>query len=505
MGTTLQSASDRYGQLVTHLHLQADLAAALHLLQWDQETYMPAGVAGSRARQIGTLAAALHERRTSPRFLDLVDELAGRQTDLESWQAVDVRETKWRADRQRALESDLVRERSQLHAEARGRWVEAREADDFELLRPYLKRIVEMEQRVARCIDASRDPYEVLLESYEPGMTVKALEDCFERLRTDLQGLVGALPAAGEDGATPTVLQGDFPLDSQRSFNTQVARAIGFDFNKGRLDVAVHPFTMSIGDDVRLTTRYDQTDLRYSLYSTIHEAGHGLYEQGLDPEAHGLPRGTACSLGVHESQSRLWENLVGRSTGFWEYFLPLAKTTFAPLQAASLKAVVHAANETRRSFIRTEADELTYNLHIILRFDLERALIAGQLAVADLPEAWAAHMRQHLGIVPPSNRDGVLQDVHWASGAIGYFPTYTLGNVYAAELATAAEHDIGSFHDLMVRGEFIELLRWLRTHVHRLGQTYRGHALVAAALGREPGPHALVDHLERKNRMMKEL
>jgi carboxypeptidase Taq len=490
-----------YKQLVLGLRTQADFAAALHLLQWDQETYMPPGVGEARARQIGTLAATLHERQTDRRFLDLVDELGSRMDELEAGAAVDVRETKWRLDRERALDTELVRERSVLHAEARAVWIEARATDDFAALRPYLERIVDTERRVARCIDAGRDEYEVLLESYEPGVTVAQLDDCFAQLRQGLQPLLDGLPdATGVD-----VLKGDFPVDRQRELNVRVATELGFDFDRGRLDVAAHPFSMSIGGDVRLTTRYDPNDLQYSLYSTIHEAGHGLYEQGLDAEAWGLPRGQACSLGVHESQSRLWENIVGRSRGFWEHFLPLAQHTFDRLRQATLAEILRAANVAAPSLIRTESDELTYNMHIILRYDLERSLVRGQLAVADLPAAWAAGMTKLLGVVPETDRDGVLQDVHWASGAIGYFPTYSLGNVYAAELAAAAEQTLGKLAELLARGEFRLLLDWLRAKVHLHGQSFRGHELITRAVGKPPTPAALLDHLREKVRLLGEL
>jgi carboxypeptidase Taq len=495
------AGKQRYLQLVEHLRHQGDLAAALHLLQWDQETYMPAGVAETRARQIGALAAVLHERRTEPGFLDLVDELAAR-ADLDPEQAVDVRETKWRVDRQRALDAGLVRERSQLHAEARSHWVEARAQDDFAALRPYLRRIVEVERRVAGCIDAARDPYEVLLEGYEPGMTVGAIEAAFTELRTHLQPLVAGLPAAGDGCGAKSALEGSFPIDRQREFNHGVAAAIGFDFSRGRLDVAAHPFTMTIGDDVRLTTRFDAGDLRYSLYSTIHEAGHGLYEQGLDPAARGLPRGQACSLGVHESQSRFWENIVGRSRAFWQYLLPRARATFPGMREVALDAVVRSANQARRSLIRTEADEITYNLHIILRFELERALVAGTLPVAELPQAWRDGMQKYFAVAPANDRDGVLQDVHWAGGAIGYFPTYTLGNIYAAELAAAVDRDLGPLEELLARGDFAAVLGWLRTNVHRLGQTHRGRKLIEVAVGHTPDARALTAHLIRKSRVI---
>jgi carboxypeptidase Taq len=485
--------------LVATLREHADLAAALRLLEWDQETFMPAGVLATRARQIGLLAAVLHQRQTDPAFVDLVDELAARRADLSEAQAVDVRETKWRADRDRRLDADLVRERSILNAEARGVWIEARRDNDFAALAPYLRRIVEMERRVAAAIDPQRDAYDVLLEEYEPGASAQQLERTLTDLRQGLLPLVERLRARVERAPLDsTALCGDFPIPAQRQFGRAVAERLGFDFAKGRLDEAVHPFSTSIGDDVRITTRYDPRDLRYALYSTIHETGHGLYEQGLDPAAWGLPRGRSCSLGVHESQSRLWENQVARSEGFWTYFLPVAREAFPTLAETPLDAVLRAVNEARPSLIRTESDEITYNLHIILRFELERALVAETLAVADLPEAWREKMQRYLGVVPETDRDGVLQDVHWASGAIGYFPTYSLGNIYAAQLMAAAAAALGALDELAAAGEFGALLQWLRQHVHRLGQTYRAPALIEHATGAPASPQALLQHLERK-------
>jgi len=491
--------NEAYATLVTALREQADLEAALHLLEWDQETYMPAGTVESRARQIGTLAAILHERQTQPRFLALVDELASGLSQLTPAQAVDVRETKWRLDRERALDVELVRERSTLQAQARTVWITARRDDDFAALAPFLERIVDTERRVAAAIDASRPAYDVLLEGFEPGMTTVALEALFAELRAGLLPLVDRLRSRQAAGPPASdALCGHFPAQAQRRFNQSVARDLGFDFESGRIDEAVHPSTISIGPDVRLTTRYDESDLRYALFSTIHETGHGLYEQGLDHTACGTPRGQSCSLGVHESQSRLWENQVGRSAAFWRYLLPRAGEHFPYLRQRPLAAVLLAVNEARPSLIRTEADEVTYNLHIILRFELERALIDGRLAVRDLPAAWAEAMQASLGVSPPSDRDGVLQDVHWACGAIGYFPTYTLGNVYAAQLLEAAEADLGALDLLLGSGEFGTLLHWLRNHVHRLGQTHRAPQLIEHATGRPPSPAPLLQHLGRK-------
>jgi carboxypeptidase Taq len=492
------SAAAAYIRLVAALREHADLAAALRLLEWDQETFMPAGVLESRARQIGLLAGILHERHTAPAFLDLVDDLATRLTELDAGQAVDVRETKWHLDRARRLDAALIRERSALHAEAHGVWIGARRDDDFAALAPFLERIVATERRVAAAIDAQRDPYDVLLEGYEPGMSVAQIEPVFRELRDGLLPLVERLAVSTAGRPAAAALCGDFPIAAQRQLNRTVAERLGFDFAKGRLDEAAHPFSTSIGNDVRLTTRYDARDWRYALYSTIHETGHGLYEQGLDAAARGTPRGEACSLGVHESQSRLWENQVGRSEGFWTFLLPVARLFFPALADTSLTAALLAVNEARPSLIRTESDEITYNLHIILRYDLERALVDGSLRVGDLPAAWHAKMRHYLGVVPDTDRDGVLQDVHWASGAIGYFPTYTLGNIYAAQLVRAAERTLGPLDALLAAAEFAALLGWLRQHVHHLGQTHRAPELIRRATGEVASPQPLLQHLQHK-------
>jgi carboxypeptidase Taq len=490
---------DAYTRLVAILREHADLAAARHLLEWDQETYMPAGVVDTRARQIGTLAALLHQRQTEPRFLELLDSLADAASGLSPDQAVDVRETKWQVDRERVLETELVRERSVLHAQARAAWITAREQSDFAILAPYLVRIVDLERRVAAAIDPAREPYDVLLEGYEPGTSVAAIESIFTELRDGLLPLIDRLQVRlAERPLTSTALRGHFPIDAQRRFNRGICERLGFDFRQGRLDEAVHPFSTSIGDDVRLTTRYDEQDLSYALYSTVHETGHGLYEQGLDPAAWGTPCGRSCSLGIHESQSRLWENQVARSEAFWRHLLPVAQRMFPSLATVSLQSVLVAANAAQPSLIRTEADEITYNLHIILRFELERALVAGTLEVPALPHVWREKMQEYLGVAPATDRDGVLQDVHWASGAIGYFPSYALGNIYAAQLIGAAEADLGSLDVVFETGEFPILLGWLRDHVHRLGRRYRPAALIAAATGRPPACSPLLQHLDRK-------
>ena len=294
-------------------------------------------------------------------------------------------------------------------------------------------------------------------------------------------------------------LRGQFPVELQEQFGRRCTTAIGFNFNHGRLDTTNHPFFAGMGPcDVRLTTRYDENFLPGSLFSTLHEAGHGIYDQGLREEHYGLPTGEAVSLGIHESQSRMWENLVGRSHAFWEYFYPIAQDTFAALRGVSLDDFYFAINDAKPSLIRTESDEVTYNLHILIRFELELALINDDLAIADLPEAWHAKYREYLGIKSPTDADGVLQDVHWSSGAFGYFPTYSLGNLYAAQFFEKARQDLGDLDEMFARGEFSPLREWLRTNIHDTGRRYPAAELGRRVTGSPLSHDALMRHLRGK-------
>lgn len=370
----------RYDRLVAELRHQFRLGSALQLLEWDQETLMPAGALHERAQQIGTLAVLVHEQRTAPAFLALVDELAADIEQLSSTAAVDVLEVKRHLDRERALGADLVRARSVLQAEARAAWVEARRGNDFAALAPYLERLLALQREVALTIAPDRDPYDVLVEEHERGATRASIAHTLQELRDGLLPLTERLMSHLQTSPpSASALCGNFPLDAQRRFNRQVVETLGFDFSRGRLDESAHPFTICVGRDVRLTTRYDECDLRCGLFSSIHEAGHGIYEQAFDPATFGTPRGTACSFGVHESQSRLWENVVARSEAFWRYWHPRLGASFPSLADCPFDALLLAVNEARPSLIRVEADEITYNLHIILRFELECALLDGSL------------------------------------------------------------------------------------------------------------------------------
>jgi carboxypeptidase Taq len=446
------------------------------------------------------LAGLYHERATDPAIGDLLqasESLA--EIQLNSPEAANLREWRRAFDRLTKLPRTLVEELARTTSMAQQEWVEARKANDFARFRPWLEAIIGLKRQEAACLTTGGEPYDALLDEYEPGANGRDLGSLFAELRRDLVPLVAAIQGSTA-GPRDRALEGDYPVDRQKIFGETVAQAIGFDFERGRLDTTAHPFCTGIGPgDVRITTRFDVRDFSSAFFGILHEVGHGLYEQGLDPDHHGEPIGEAVSLGVHESQSRLWENAVGRSRAFWEHWLPFAKRIFRePLHAIGLDQFHAAINRVEPSLIRVEADEVTYNIHIMIRFELEKALIGGNLSVSDLPGAWNERYRDDLGIKPLDDAHGCLQDIHWAAGLVGYFPTYTLGNLYAAQLYARADADLGGLENAFVRGHFGELLSWLREKIHKNGQRNRAAELIERATGSSLDHRPLMDSLRRK-------
>ncbi|HZY87544.1 MAG TPA: carboxypeptidase M32, partial [Gemmataceae bacterium] len=410
-----------------------------------------------------------------------------------------VRETRRHYDRAVKLPAELVEEIARVTTRAQQAWQEARKASDFAAFRPWLERVVALTRRKAAALGYPSVPYDALLDEYEPGATTAEVTRVFADLRSDLVPLVGALTSSGRRPRRE-LLERDYPVPRQEAFSREAATAIGFDFEAGRLDVTTHPFCSGTGPgDVRLTTRYNPRAFNESFFGTLHEAGHGIYEQGLPAEHFGTPLGSAASLGVHESQSRLWENQVGRGRPFWVYFFPRARDAFpAALSDAGLDDWLFAVNDVRPSFIRVEADEATYNLHILLRFELEQALVSGDLKPADVPGAWGEKFRASFGLTPPDDAHGCLQDIHWSMGGLGYFPTYTLGNLYAAQLMERARADLGDLDGDFRRGEFGRLKGWLNEKVHRQGQRYRAAELCERITGRPLSHRPLLEYLRGK-------
>ncbi len=493
-----RTAEQAYAQLLERVKEARLLGSCAEVLGWDEQTYMPPKGSAHRAEQMALLARLTHEQLTAPALGEL---LATAETlpDKDAVAAGNLREIRRAYDRAVKLPADLVAELARTATRAQQVWRAARKANDFAAFAPWLEKIVALKRREAQAVGYRAAPYDALLDEYEPGATTAEITQLFAQLRAELTPLIGAIVAGGKRPRME-ILEREYPVERQQLFGQSAAAAIGFDFTAGRLDVTAHPFCSGTGPgDCRLTTRYSARHFNEGFFGILHEAGHGIYEQGLKPEYYGTPAGSAASLGIHESQSRLWENQVGRGRPFWEHFFPRARQTFVEaLHDVALEDFLFAINDVRPSFIRVEADEATYNLHIILRFELEQALVSGDLAVRDVPAAWNEKFQQSFGMTPPADALGCLQDVHWSSGGIGYFPTYTLGNLYAAQFMERARQDLPGLEDDFRRGEFGRLKAWLNEQVHRPGQVYRSQELCRRVTGAALDHRPLLNYLRQK-------
>ncbi|TWT47736.1 carboxypeptidase M32 [Botrimarina hoheduenensis] len=495
------SVANTFEKVRAHARETALLSSISGLVEWDEQTHMPPAGAAWRAEQQAYLAGVIHRRSTAPELGDWLAELsaADESADPESDIGCVAREMTRVYHRLTKLPGELVEEVARVASQSHHAWAAARKADDFATFRPSLERMLELQRQRAAAFGYNGSPYDALLDEYEPGETGDSVGAALAALRDQLTPLVQQIVQSGVT-APSELTQRSFPVQQQVAFGKVAAAAVGFDFQAGSLDVTPHPFCGGAGPrDIRLTTRYNEHDFVDGFFSILHETGHGLYEQGLSEKWFGLPPGTAISLGIHESQSRMWENLVGRSRGFWQHF-------FAPLCAAfptSMKGVDpdqwwFAINEAKPSLIRVDSDEATYNLHVVVRYELERAMIEGDLAVADLPGAWNEAYTRIVGATPANDAQGCLQDVHWSMGAFGYFPTYALGNLYAAQLFEQAESDLGDLGARFARGEFAPLLDWLRTKIHSVGQRVSAAQLVEQITGKPLSAEPLMAHLRTK-------
>jgi carboxypeptidase Taq len=476
---------DAYEWLVQHSRETAYFISMGHVLGWDQRTQIPPKGHAHRHNQFAMLAKWIHARATDPQVGEYLARVEGAplMQDPGTVAAVNVRE--WRRDYDRAtkIPQDLAVALAKATAEGETAWEQARPANDWETFKPYLQKVVDLKRQEAQALGYAGEPYDAHLDGFEPGETAAALAPLLAQLQEEL---IRILVAIQESSLKPRseVLHRHFPLDAQERLARLAAQSIGYDFDAGRLDPTAHPFSTGIGPgDVRITTRYDEHAFGQAFFGTLHETGHALYDQGLPVEHWGTPRGDSVSLGIHESQSRLWENLVGRSLGFWQFFYPRVQEAFPVIQDVPLETFHFAVNEVKPSLIRTEADEVTYNLHILLRFELERASLNDELQVDDLPGAWAEKMQAYLGLTPPDFSRGVMQDIHWSAGLFGYFPTYTLGNLYAAQFFARAEADLGDLEEKFARGDFVPLLAWLKDRIHAQGQRLRARPLVREVTG----------------------
>ena len=493
----VDGASEDLRPLKGRLATISDVYSAASVLAWDRQTYMPEGGVGGRAEQLASLARIAHEMLVSDETGRLLAD-AG-EAEPGSDDAALLRLARREYDRAIRLPARLVAETSRATALAEPAWIHAREGSDWSLFAPHLERVLALKREAAGYLDGEH-PYDAMLERYDPGSSTERLRVMFGELKTSIVPLVRDVSASlAEDSAAP--LEGAFDAETQDAFGREVITSFGFDWSRGRQDGAVHPFCINFGGsgDVRITTRFDPRLLSVGLFATCHEAGHALYEQGIEPSYSRTPLSGGVSMGVHESQSRLWENLVARSRPFWSHFYPKLRAAFpGVLKGVDLETVYRAFNAVGPSEIRTEADELTYDLHVLLRFELEVDLFDDTLTVAELPEAWNAKMHEYLGIVPENDAQGVLQDTHWAIGYFGYFPSYTVGNVLSVQLFEAAVEKRPEILPDMERGKFGALLGWLRENVHRHGKKYEPDDLILRCTGRPPDTAPYLRYLESK-------
>jgi carboxypeptidase Taq len=492
MTATIEELRARLGEI-------EDVRAATGLLEWDQLVMMPPGGSRLRARQLGTLIRIAHDMLVDEHLGALLEELRPLEQSLDplSDDASLIRVT--RRDREKAVRVPAaLHEEMATHSSAAVQaWAQARADDDFAAFRPWLERTLELKRRYVDCFAPEGDPYDPLLDDFEPGMPTTEVRRVFDVLRPALR----AIAHAAEPGDDPPFASAHYPRAAQEELSLELARTFGFEQGVYRLDPTVHPFCLSLGvDDIRLTTRYAEDDLyATSLFSTMHEVGHGLYEHGIDKALERTPLGSGCSAALHESQSRLWENLVGRSRPFWEWFFPRVRAAFpAALAAVELDEFLAVVNRARPSFIRVDADEATYGLHLILRFELEQELLFGDLAVADLPEAWNARFEELFGLSVPNDRLGCLQDVHWAGGSFGYFPTYLLGTVVSVQIWERLRRDLPDLDEQLRRGELGEIGGWLREHLYRLGRKLTPTETIERVCGGPIDPEPYLAYLRDK-------
>ncbi|MDB6094545.1 MAG: carboxypeptidase [Verrucomicrobia bacterium] len=486
-----------YAELTDWIKRVHALGSVGELLAWDEQVNLPPGAAEQRASQLAALAGAQHAAASDPRIGAWLTALEGEAASLTADQKAVVKNARRDFDRATKLPEEFVREKAAQGSRGYHAWARAKAGDDFASYAPVLARNLELAKREAGYLDWAGREYDYMVDKHDPGMTAAVIGGLFDELKRDLVPLVKAI-AASKLKPRSDALRG-FPIDGQRAFLREVTQRLGFDYDRGRIDVSLHPFCTGTGSDVRMTTRFKEDEPLDSLFSAIHETGHGLYEQGLRADQLGTALGIHAGMAVHESQSRLWENQVARSRGFWRCFEPRLRELFPrQTQGVSSDELYLAINAVTPTLIRVDADEVTYNLHIILRFELEKKLFTGALAIGDLPAAWRESAEGLLGLTPPNDREGVLQDVHWSDGAFGYFPSYCLGNMLAAQLWYRALSLRPDLEKDFAGGDFTWLLGWLRENIHAQGRRFDALQLARRVTGEELSPRHLVRYLRER-------
>jgi carboxypeptidase Taq len=461
----------------------ADLQYSSAVLGWDQEVYMPPKGAPFRGRQLATLAALAHEMVTAPAYGGLLENLS-KAAGLDERQKSNVALSEEDYDKNKKLPAAFVEELTQQTSASYNAWIKARRENNFAIYAPELKKMIALKRKQADMYGYKVHPYDALLDEYEKGATVEMLDKVFETVKAQLPALLDKIKAAPQ--VSNEFFHKHYPRQQQWDFSMDVLRKMGYDLEAGRQDISEHPFTTSFAaTDVRVTTRVDEDNFASLLWSSIHEGGHALYEQGLPEDEYGMPLGSAASLAVHESQSRLWENCVGRSYNFWVYFYPKLQEYFSQqLGSITLQEFFKGMNKVQPSLIRTEADEVTYHFHVLIRYEIEKKLIEGTLQAEELPAEWNNMYEKYLGVRPADDKTGILQDVHWCHGSFGYFPTYSLGSFYAAQYFEQAHQDISGLDEQIKNGDYSQLLAWLRKNIHQYGRQYTSEELCKRITGR---------------------
>ena len=496
------TAPEAYTELKKRIREISILYSTAGVLHWDQEAYMPRKADDHRAEQLAQISRLGHEWFTAPQVGDLLSTIESSELvkEPQSEAAVNCREWRRLYDRETKLPTDFVEEFTRITTKAMGVWAEARKKSEFKLFQPHLEKIIELCRKKADLVGYETEIYDALMDEFEPGSRAADVESAFKGLRTDLVELIAKIKDAPKKPDLG-ILRKPYDIAKQRVFAQIIAGAIGYDFDSGRIDETVHPCCADLGpNDTRVLTRYYYKDLAEGITGTTHEVGHALYEMSRQTKEHwGTPMGETPSLAIHESQSRTWENIIGRSREFWSYFFPqLQRIFYAELNDVTVDDFYGAMNWVAPSYIRVEADEATYNLHVMLRFELERAIIMGELKVADIPGEWNKRFKNYLGIEVDNDTNGCLQDVHWAHGAFGYFPTYALGNLYAAQIWNRAQKDLPSVLDDFAQGKFDRILTWLRDNIHTQGFRYYSNDLCKRVTGEPLSHKALLDYLYGK-------
>ena len=496
-----------YNKFTSYYSELSHLGGIQGLLDWDQNVMMPAGAAEVRAKQMSSLAGVIHKMGTDSEYGHMLEQISKSPqfaAELDRWEQANVRDALRDFEKHKNVPKELAQKLAALQSRGNTVWVEAREKKDFSLFAPVLEEWVALLKEKCRFVDPNVPPYQLLIDDYERGMQTQRFDELFEKLKAGLVPLIQAIkksPVYAQHSQTNAFLSAQkFPVNLQTEFNHALAEDLGFDRNCGRLDVSVHPFTGgSHALDVRMTTRYKDTDLIEGITGTIHETGHALYEQGRNEKYHDLPVSQALSMGVHESQSLLWERMVGLSMPFWRRYFPKLQQKFAIGPEVTAEQFHRAINTVQPGFIRVESDEVTYPLHIIIRYEIEKGLFDGSIKVANVPAVWNAKMQEYLGITPTNDSEGCLQDTHWAVGLFGYFPTYTLGAIYASQIFQAALVKIPNLNECIGKGEFNVLKQWLNENIHQYGSLFpSGDELISRVTGQPLNADVFMQHLTSK-------